>query len=330
MKKVVAVAGLLLLMTIPTLAVCETVGSSSVDERTEHQEAFGMGTRAGLPVQETIEEKVQVTNTSVSAKDVVEAEIEPVVRVEAGTASANKKAALADKTTSQTRRAAKKQEPAATARVVVREVTGTSTHQLSDKTSPSLDDSITPVEAAANVSPKSSRRPDKVAMISYAKQDSKPAKEENGLSAGTIFRTVFNLAIVLGLAYLTILILKWFSNRKGIAPHQASNSLRVMDTLRLSPTNTLHIVNAKGKTLLIGCSSGQVNLLEEFDEDVEDESIDLPANGRFAEYLAKYSEASGHKTPASRIAGALRDCTEYLNKRNPGAAKSRVGGKDEE
>ena len=171
-----------------------------------------------------------------------------------------------------------------------------------------------PVTPAPTV--RKSDRPDKIAMLAdYEKNHESPAKQAS-VTVKTVLFTIIKLAVVLVLAYLTILVLKWLSAKRDV-PTQNHGDFRVKETLRLSPTGTLHLVDVKGKTLLIGCSSGQVSLISELDETTE-----VPeADGKFAEYLERYSENSRKHGPAGRVAGLLRDCTAYLKERRHG-----VGG----
>lgn len=158
-------------------------------------------------------------------------------------------------------------------------------------------------------------RPDKIAMLAASEDrlDQPQKKEDPGLVLGAL-SMIFKLAIVLGLAYLTILLLKWFTGKREVMP-RSQRELRVGDTVRLSSTSSLHLVSVKGKTLLVGCSSGQVNLLQEFEDEQQEEDSSESPNGRFAEYLAKYSEASARTGAAGRVAGLLRDCAAQLRKR---------------
>lgn len=165
-----------------------------------------------------------------------------------------------------------------------------------------------------------SRRPDKIALLAEMGEERKPAHKGAGDAAKTVLGTLLKLALVLVLAYLTILALKWISGRRDLMPHGSQN-LRIVDTLRLSTGSSLHLINAEGKRLLIGCSSGQVSLLQEFETGDATEPGEQPA-GRFAEYLEKYSAGSSAGSPSRRIAGLLRDCTAYLRKRQSSAVSA--------
>lgn len=160
-------------------------------------------------------------------------------------------------------------------------------------------------------------RPDKVALMMDAGEQQKQSDSKKPGALGTIIFTILKLALVLVLAYLTILALKWFSARHDAIPSNR-RQFKMMDTLRFNSTSSLHLVEVKGATLLLGCTAGQVNVLKEFEEDEPTDGESEPA-GKFAEYLAKYSDMSQKHGPSGRIAGLLRDCSGYLRDRCHGA-----------
>lgn len=159
-------------------------------------------------------------------------------------------------------------------------------------------------------------RPDKVAMMMDAGEQQKQSDSKKPGALATILLTILKLGLVLVLAYVTILALKWFSARHDATPSNR-RQFKMVDTLRFNSTSSLHLVEVKGATLLLGCTSGQVNVLREFDEDEPADGEPEPA-GKFAEYLAKYSDMSQKHGPSGRIAGLLRDCSRYLRDRCQG------------
>jgi flagellar biogenesis protein FliO len=166
----------------------------------------------------------------------------------------------------------------------------------------------------------SSSRTDRVAMFNQQdKAPGRPEKDNPNLVKTTLSMTV-KLIAVLVLAYFSIMALKALSSGKASSPRIRSD-MKVVDTVKLSPANTLHLIDIKGKTILVGCSAGQVNLLQEF-ETAEGEETRPGSDGRFAEYLARYSGKSTQNGPVSRIAGLLRDCAEHLKSSNYCAAKT--------
>jgi len=103
---------------------------------------------------------------------------------------------------------------------------------------------------------------------------------------------------------LSLALTKLVTSRKNGA-HCSGGHLRVVDTARLSATNSLHVVSAGGKLFLIGCSGNRTDLLGELGSADELDTA-AASTGRFAEYLSKYSRED--TTPARRLAGLLRDC----------------------
>lgn len=165
-------------------------------------------------------------------------------------------------------------------------------------------------------------RPDKIAVMNEV-EEVVPEQKSSG-TVGTIFSTILKLAVVLLLAYGTILFLKWLSVKKEVLP-KSTGGLKVVENLKLSQTSNLHVVEVRGKALLISSSNGQVNLIQELEGEAE-----VPAEAvstGFAEYLEKYSKSSASNAPSSRISGLLRDCTNYLKNRCSVAPKA--GAKNE-
>ncbi|MCX6375787.1 MAG: flagellar biosynthetic protein FliO, partial [Armatimonadetes bacterium] len=134
--------------------------------------------------------------------------------------------------------------------------------------------------------------------------------------------TLLKLGLVLALAYVTIRALKWLSDKREAAPH-SSQTMQLLETMKLSTGGNLHLVNVRGRTLLVGCTAGQVNLLSEVGES-ESPQPDQAASHRFAEYLEKYYTNPKSAGPATRIAGLLRDCTAHLRRSRHRADAGRV------
>ena len=174
------------------------------------------------------------------------------------------------------------------------------------------------VAGSASIKPESSAagRTDRIVQFAHMK-DEQAAPLEKASTVKMGFGVVFKLALVLGLAYVSILALKLLSTKRSIVSGSRQD-MRVVDTIKLTPTNSLHVVDFNGKKMLVGSSSGQVNLLREFEgEELPNEG---PAvEGRFAEYLSKYSGGSSEKGAAGRVAGLLRDCAAHLKTRQGNA-----------
>lgn len=163
-------------------------------------------------------------------------------------------------------------------------------------------------------------RQDKIALMRENEKKSADPQKTGPSTVGTVILTIVKLIVVLALAYLTILALKLLSDKRDASP-RIRRDMRVIDTVKLTNTSNLHLVDIGGKRLLIGSSTGQVNLLTEIEQEKAEETA--PAeNGKFAEYLARYSGQKFSKTPAGRIAGLLRDCASHLQERKRGLAKT--------
>ncbi len=156
-------------------------------------------------------------------------------------------------------------------------------------------------------------RPDMMVAVAREENLAKSAKSEKQSVTAMALSMIAKLAVVLALAYLTVRVIKWFSDRKDAVP-SVRRDMKIVDTIKLSNTNSVHMISVKGKTILVGCSSGQVSLLGEF-EGEEVPEIQESGDNRFADYLLKYSGGSAEKTPAGRMAGLLRDCSTYLRTR---------------
>jgi flagellar biosynthetic protein FliO len=189
----------------------------------------------------------------------------------------------------------------------------------------------TPVPAAAPAPVVQAKtapvREDKIALLLKQKEEPKPVAQTTGDWAKTGLRAAVSLAFVLALAYVTILALKRLSDKRESGP-RGSKNLEIVDTLKLNTNSSIHLINVRGKTLLIGSTAGQINVLTEVeaDESAEDPQTDK----RFAEYLDKYYNGSKYAGPATRMAGMLRDATQHLRGRQPNISnKIGVGDSDE-
>jgi flagellar biogenesis protein FliO len=186
-------------------------------------------------------------------------------------------------------------------------------------------------QTVTNEKPK--HRPDKVVLMGSEEKDTVGAKKDNPGVLATAFRMLISLAIVLVLAYLAILALKLLSERRETTS-RVHQTMKVVDTVRLSNSSSLHVVQVGGKLLLLGCSGGQINLLREFDQEESEEQVPVPVAkvGTFAEYLSKYSGTQFQNSPAGRLAGFLRDCATHLQDRKrklTDVSSKNAGGKDE-
>lgn len=156
-----------------------------------------------------------------------------------------------------------------------------------------------------------SKHPDKIALLLNHKETDQGPRKEAG-SAMAVLSMLLKLGFVLALAYLVLLLLKWVSSRKDVLPN--NGHLKMVASLKISPNSSLHVVSIMGKSLLIGCGGGKINLL--YDLGCMDEEETSQSPGLFAEYLEKYSKKEMRHGPAGRIAGLLQDCAAYLRERS--------------
>jgi flagellar biogenesis protein FliO len=166
-------------------------------------------------------------------------------------------------------------------------------------------------------------RQDKIASLGSLDGTEKSQPKESASLGKTAVSMVFKLAIVLALAYVTMLALKWVYTKRDVAP-SVRGDLKVVDTVRLSPTSSLHIIEVRGTALLLGSSAGEISLLRELEGSIAAEATPQ-SDGSFASYMAKYSGAKNENGTVGRVAGLLRDCTSHLQERRFGAAS--VGSK---
>jgi len=167
-------------------------------------------------------------------------------------------------------------------------------------------------------------RADKVALLQVPDKSNAPERREATGTVRMAFSMIFKLGVVLAMAYVTILALKWLYARRDV-PVSGRRHMRILDTVRLSSTSSLHVVEVNGRSLLVGASTGAVSLLRELDEQEEAEP-GRAQDGRFAEYLAQYSGPSQGR-PAGRVASLLRDCAAYLRDRHLPTGHAGLGGK---
>jgi flagellar biogenesis protein FliO len=183
------------------------------------------------------------------------------------------------------------------------------------------------VEEVKPILPPTAKRQDKVAMLGEQKDKPAPAGRVVAGWSKTLLVTLLKLAFVLGLAYLTILALKWLSAKRETVP-RGTCDIRIVETLGLPTGGYLHLVSIQGRTLLIGSAAGQVSLLTEMEAGEAPEEI-ADAGSRFAEHLEKYYVSGKPAGPAARIAALLRDCSQHLQSRRQGIARSgRAGAGD--
>jgi flagellar biogenesis protein FliO len=88
---------------------------------------------------------------------------------------------------------------------------------------------------------------------------SDPAPMGGGGLFGAILRTVFSLAVVLGLLYATLWLIRKVSG--GAAGPLAEGAVRVVGRVYLSPKVAIYFIRLAGELLVVGVSSGAISLL---------------------------------------------------------------------
>ena len=78
-----------------------------------------------------------------------------------------------------------------------------------------------------------------------------------------VFNVVLRLMLVLALIYLCFGAYKWVQNKKSFS--QPQKRLSVLETIRLSPRQSIHIVRVDRQEYLIGATDQTMNLLSEID-----------------------------------------------------------------
>ena len=95
---------------------------------------------------------------------------------------------------------------------------------------------------------------------------SEPAPLGPGGLFGAIVRTIFSLALVLGLLYATLWVIKRFSG--GVAGPTAAGSVHVVGRIYLSPKVVVYFLKLSDELLVIGTNAGSISLLTSItDED---------------------------------------------------------------
>lgn len=77
---------------------------------------------------------------------------------------------------------------------------------------------------------------------------------------GLSLQMFFRAGVVIGLLYLSLAVLKRWQTGGA-----RQRRLETLETLRLSPRQTVHLIRIDGRTLLVGASDAQINLLTEVD-----------------------------------------------------------------
>ncbi len=183
-----------------------------------------------------------------------------------------------------------------------------------DNSASSTASQTTKVKGAANAA---TAEPDFLASLEAAGKGEAPKKEPSlGM---TLVRFVMSLALVLGLAYATILGLKRFTNMKTGAGH-SGRRIRIVENSQLGPNRALHLVEIGGRKLLVASTPSQVSLIAEIEadqasdagqgsSDLEPPTSDLGFKSQLAMFLGSKTDSES----ASRSVGQmLRESSTFI------------------
>ncbi|MBM4423033.1 MAG: flagellar biosynthetic protein FliO [Chloroflexi bacterium] len=113
------------------------------------------------------------------------------------------------------------------------------------------------------------------------------ATSDDSFAAAAV-QAMTKTAIVLGLLFLTLAVLKRWQ-----VTASRGKQMSVVETLRLSPRQALHIVRVGERTLLIGASDTQISLLTDV-EPIDSAEPPAPQNA-FADFLAQWQNPASAK-----------------------------------
>jgi flagellar protein FliO/FliZ len=101
-----------------------------------------------------------------------------------------------------------------------------------------------------------------------------------GAALSGLFGTIVALAIVLGLAYVCLRLLRRWQDR-GFSrdPNELERRLRFVRALPLGQRERLVLVEAEGELMLIGVSAGSISLLRNYGDADEPGRPVVPAQG---------------------------------------------------
>jgi flagellar biosynthetic protein FliO len=157
---------------------------------------------------------------------------------------------------------------------------------------------------------------------------SSSAKKNRGYGLMTVLDFALKLVLVLILAYLCMLALKRFSQRRA-AGSGKGGALRVMDTIGLAPNRQLHIVALGDKAYLLGSTPESVSLIADVSETrgVDDlsgggrgEKLDPAFSQRLKELMkaapANRAMPSAMRTSTAGLGGRLAQATQFIKARS--------------
>ncbi|MGQ9454270.1 MAG: flagellar biosynthetic protein FliO [Armatimonadota bacterium] len=160
-------------------------------------------------------------------------------------------------------------------------------------------------------------------------------KKVESLAGISVARVCISLLLVLGMAYLTIIALRKYTDvRPGMTGVQ--RRIRVVENLSLGPGRSVHLVEIGSRKLLIGSTATSVTMLAELDaQDVSNDaslassSKEQRSGGTFAEHVKFFLGDMTRPTEVScRVAHLLRETSSYLREKliNLDAMRRRAHG----
>ncbi len=90
---------------------------------------------------------------------------------------------------------------------------------------------------------------------------------------GTILQAVVSLAVVLGI--IVLLARSARSRRLGLAGNSGSGAVKVVQRVALAPKAALYVVDTVAGRLLVGATTGAINLLAELPSPSGEGSVDV-------------------------------------------------------
>jgi flagellar biosynthetic protein FliO len=114
-----------------------------------------------------------------------------------------------------------------------------------------------------------------------------PKKDENEVPMGrVIVDLIWKLALVLGIAYLSIYALRGLMGRQPAISGQKGR-LKVLESATLGPNRAVHLVRVGNKILVLGSTPDQITAIGEVDDVDAVAQVSAPVAQAFAGHLAE-------------------------------------------
>lgn len=165
-----------------------------------------------------------------------------------------------------------------------------------------------------------------------ARDNKRAEKSEEPPVYMTALGFVSKLALVIGLAYLTILGLKRVSQMKpGV--EGGKRCMRVVESLSLGANRQLHLVEACSRTFVIASTPGRISLVAELDPEEAKSVVRSETPAGFGEQLKMFmGVGTDGSQSAGSVAEALRDSGSFLRDKaaDLGGLRRRLRSSDDE